>query len=126
MRGLELKEIRKKLKKTQTEFGKMLGVSMRSVQNWESESRKIPLNIEILVNNILNEHKIDESKFEKSFIKTNNGDISIDNIVDAILLYPEKFEENLRFRKYIESKCDKAIIAYQKELLDEYKKKENN
>ncbi len=53
MNGLDIKEIRKRLKKTQSEFGKMLGVSMRTIQNWESGTRKVPKNIEISLKTIL-------------------------------------------------------------------------
>jgi transcriptional regulator with XRE-family HTH domain len=35
-RGLEVKKLRKKLKLTQKEFGELFGVSLRTVQNWES------------------------------------------------------------------------------------------
>lgn len=38
---IDIKKIRKSLDMTQTEFGEMLGVGLRSVQNWESGKRNI-------------------------------------------------------------------------------------
>ena len=41
MNNLDIEKIRKKLDLTQEEFGKLLGVSVRTVANWE-KSGKIP------------------------------------------------------------------------------------
>lgn len=37
-----IKEIRKATEMTQTEFGKYLGIPMRTIQNWETGQRKCP------------------------------------------------------------------------------------
>lgn len=49
MNKLEIKKIRKSLKLNQTEFGKMLGVSMRTVQSWESGERNMQENTQFLL-----------------------------------------------------------------------------
>ena len=41
MNALEIKKIRKNMGMSQTEFGDMLGVGIRSVQLWESGNRNI-------------------------------------------------------------------------------------
>ena len=46
----------------------------------------------------------------------------VEKIANDILRFPEKYEENLIFSKYIEGKCDKAIIANQNEFLLKFKK----
>jgi len=48
--------------------------------------------------------------------------MEVNKIMEAILLDSEKFEQHPMFAKYVESKCDKAIIAYQNQLLLDYKK----
>ena len=49
---LEIREIRKRLGKSQTEFGKMLGVGLRIVQRWEKGDRKISKSAAMLLENI--------------------------------------------------------------------------
>lgn len=41
MNSVEIKEIRKSLGLNQTEFGKIFGVTLRTVQNWESGNRNM-------------------------------------------------------------------------------------
>lgn len=43
MIGKRLKELRKIIGLTQTELGKELGVTLGSIQNWEAETRSMPL-----------------------------------------------------------------------------------
>lgn len=43
--------------------------------------------------------------------------IELDKIVEIILESPEEFEKNPAFAKYLESKCDKAIIAHYDNLM---------
>lgn len=42
MINMTLKEIRKALGMTQTEFGAFLGIPMRTIQNWEAGTRQCP------------------------------------------------------------------------------------
>ncbi len=49
-----LKEVRKSLKMTQTEFGKNLGKTMRAIQNYESGERNISNNIIMMLNEKFN------------------------------------------------------------------------
>ncbi|MEM9687222.1 MAG: helix-turn-helix transcriptional regulator [Bacteroidota bacterium] len=44
-------------------------------------------------------------------------DSEVDTIAKAILKFPEKFEKNLIFAKYLESKCGNAIIEHQEKLI---------
>lgn len=76
MIGKRLKELRKKIALTQTELGNILGTSMRAIQNWESESRKIP---ESAI-------KLLEAKFNinPEWLKTGNGNMFRENIQYAV------------------------------------------
>jgi DNA-binding XRE family transcriptional regulator len=58
MNGLELKEKRKKLGLTQTELAEKVGVAMRTVQNWEKETNKIPKSTELLINDLIRSTEI--------------------------------------------------------------------
>ena len=62
---------------------------------------------------------------ETVLVKTITGEkVNIDTIIDTFLINQEDFELNKRFRKYLDSIRDKAIIEYQEKLLFEMKKQE--
>ena len=60
MNGKNLKEKRKTMKLTQTELADRLGVSMRTVQNWESDINSIPKSVELFF-----DKNTENSYFEK-------------------------------------------------------------
>ena len=51
-----------------------------------------------------------------------SDEFEVDKVADDIVQSPEKYEKNLVFARYLESKCDKAIIAHQDEFLLKFKK----
>jgi DNA-binding transcriptional regulator YiaG len=53
----EITQIRGQLKMTQSAFGKLLGVGLRTVQHWEKGSRAIPLTAIKLIEYILRDHE---------------------------------------------------------------------
>ena len=55
MNPLEIKKTRKNLNLTQTEFGKLFGLGLRTVQMWESGERIMTESVKILLNNYLKE-----------------------------------------------------------------------
>lgn len=57
----EIRKIRKRLGKTQTEFGEMLGVGLRIVQRWEKGERVISKSAEMLLESIVAEHEEPDS-----------------------------------------------------------------
>lgn len=59
MNAKELKEIRKNLRLSQTKFGELVGVKLRTVQNWESGVNKIPDSVSILLRNYTDNAYID-------------------------------------------------------------------
>lgn len=91
MNKLELIEIRSKLQKTQEEFAKLAGVSIRTVQNWEAGAtipkskhaflRNLLINKEYNIptnTNVLNEpHEIYENNNGNQFIELKNGKYKI-------------------------------------------------
>ena len=55
MSDLDVKNIRKKLKISQSELAKLLGVSLRTIQNWEA-GEKIPSTKHEMLRNLLSGH----------------------------------------------------------------------
>ncbi|MEL4307402.1 S24 family peptidase [Joostella sp. CR20] len=55
MNAIEIKNNRKKLGLNQTEFGELLGVSLRAVQYWEKSEREMPEATQKLLQSIMNE-----------------------------------------------------------------------
>lgn len=66
MDAKKLKEIRKAMKKSQTEFATILGVSMRTIQNWEAGS-PIPYNVALRL------EQIEEENTQKLCKKVDNA-----------------------------------------------------
>lgn len=84
MNGLELKEKRKKLGLTQTELADKVGVAMRTVQNWEKETNKIPKSTVLLIDDLIKNTDISylniPNKVEEPSTKYgNNEKISIES-----------------------------------------------
>jgi len=70
MNPLEIKKTRKNLNLTQTEFGKLFGLGLRTVQMWESGERIMTESVKIVLQNYLNEKNGVES----------NADIGIEEL----------------------------------------------
>jgi DNA-binding XRE family transcriptional regulator len=54
MNDLEIKKVRKKLKMSQTELARLLGVSLRTIQNWEA-GENIPLTKHEILRNFIDQ-----------------------------------------------------------------------
>lgn len=54
MNNLELKEIRKKMKLSQTEFAKLFDkTTMRTIQNWEGGVTPVPEYVKLVIENVV-------------------------------------------------------------------------
>lgn len=51
LKGIDVKNIRLSKGLNQTEFGQTLGVSLRTVQSWESKEEDLSKKIQLLINN---------------------------------------------------------------------------
>ncbi len=118
MKGVEIKKIRKKLNKTQSEFGEMLGVSMRTIQNWESEKRKIPKNIEIILKSILNtpiESIGIPDTIEDKFINITDDELSI-----YFIKHKDRLLKNELISTFIKKEATKVAKNYYLKDLKDY------
>lgn len=124
MNGLEIREIRRDMHKTQAEFAEIIGVSKNSVQLWETGKRNPSKRTLLLIKKTHKEHKNKQESNGKTHINNtspekndNESDQNIEKIVDLIFENLSEFESNERFSKYILLKNKDAIIKYQEELL---------
>jgi len=69
MNALDIKKIRKSMGMSQTDFGQMLGVGIRSIQLWESGSRDISESAKKLLIATINEEKSIPDTIEDLLIK---------------------------------------------------------
>lgn len=84
MDGKEIKDARNVLGISQTKLGELLGVSMRTIQNWEDGSRNISISAKMILNQLLQQkNQVAEDLPKYNLIpKTNNQDNKIDKIKD--------------------------------------------
>jgi len=101
MERLDIKKIRKELALSQTDFGKLLGVGLRSVQNWESGDRNISESAKKLLESIIKDgatlHKVPNN--DSSTPATNHSleEIIIERVLKRIndKSYPDDILERL-------------------------------
>ncbi len=60
-----IKELRKQTSLTQTEFGKLFGIPLRTIQGWENGERKAPPYVENMIERILVLEKIIPKPIQK-------------------------------------------------------------
>lgn len=87
-----LKKTRKAHKLNQTEFGEKLGVSMRTIQNWESGQRNIPNWVQNAIRNLGVNEKNEKKPNELNYVK-DGVTISIDEMLSFITVNIETIKE---------------------------------
>ena len=129
---LIIKELRKKNKESQSDLGEAIGLSLRTIQHYESGSVDVPVksleliakhydvSIAYLLNNKNGENSSNSDDIPEYIGK--NDDFKIDDFLDIFFLYKDKIEKHPRFEEYISSIEKDAIIDYQHRLLTAAKK----
>ncbi|MCF2875405.1 MULTISPECIES: helix-turn-helix domain-containing protein [unclassified Tenacibaculum] len=115
----DIKQLRKELGLNQTQLAEKLGVSMRTVQNWEGEQRNIP---DWVSNSIRNLGVNDNSS--KLILEKEGVKINIEELVTFIVNNEEAFMNEKAFTNIIEIKVAKKIaeITASKNTLLDYLK----
>lgn len=109
MIGKRLKTFRKKIGLTQTELGESLGVSMRTVQNWEGEEREL--------HDSTIKHMAIKYRLNESWIKTGEGEMFTESVEQ------EEFSEEIKeLIQLIKDYGNPKIIAEFKDKLLKIKK----
>ncbi len=80
---------------TQTEFGKMLGVGLRSVQNWESEDRNISGTAKLLLESKLKH----EPSSQKLVLKKQGVSVTEFEVIDWVIKNKEKLLQDSEYFK---------------------------
>lgn len=126
MTSNEIKEIRKGLGLNQTQFAKKMGVSLRTIQNWESDNYEIPYTVTQKVRN-LNESLISEESEEyvdpkKKIITIDGVEFPILRLVLAFMKHEEDFMKIEEFRTIIDYRIAKGLsdITESADTLREY------
>lgn len=99
---LIIKKLRKKNKETQTELGKVIGVSLRTIQNWEAGITDVP--------------------FIKLKLIAQYYSVSVSCLFGEHIVIPENEKEKSPFEVEILKIVDSRIHHTQKEIQDINKK----
>ncbi len=94
------------MKMTQTEFGKMLGVGLRSVQNWESGDRKISDTAKLLLESKL------KGQFSVPTLKLEKDGISFSDfeVIDWVVKNKEQLkQESEYFRLWLADEINQGV-----------------
>lgn len=91
---------------TQTAFGKMLGVGLRSVQNWESGGRNISDTAKLLLENKL-KHELNSQKFALVKEEISFTDFEV---IDWIVKNKERLMcESEYFKLWLDDEINKGV-----------------
>ncbi|WP_340074305.1 helix-turn-helix transcriptional regulator [Leptobacterium sp. I13] len=113
--SLTIKKYREENGLTQMQLAEKLGVSFRTVQNYESghpiPKSKLVLFRSLFKNGHMDHHK-DTSEIDQKF-----KGISFDEIAMYCMAHDEELMKNKTFSTYIENKTVKAIKGYMERLI---------
>lgn len=116
MNTIEIKEARKKLKLTQTEFGKLLGVSISAVQMWESGKRNISNTALKLLVDILKSKDNAATKHEEVYLEKEGVRFSEIEVVDWLV---KNYQHLLQNNNYLNLLIDNEVNNRIKSQLEE-------
>lgn len=116
MNSLEIRNIRKNLKKTQAEFAELLKVSKNSVQLWETNKRNPSESIKLLITSIYEKHT--KSVISNIPILREGGvEIDLDKVFQFILKNEDYILKNHNlFKLWISEKVYKGMAMLSEDL----------
>lgn len=111
---------------TQTDFGKMLGVGLRSVQNWESEDRNISDTARLLLESKLN----NELSSQKYTLEKQGVSFTDFEVIDWVVKNKERLKRESEYFKLwltdeINQGVDEELTRLGIEIEYKYKSKKN-
>lgn len=120
MTDLELKELRRKLDLTQVQLAQLIGVDVKTIQNWES-GRKIPRSKDGILRSLLTKPHV---VFGGQHVQNGdaiNGDKIIEEVANVKDSVEEVAAEEVNIKKFVSCEADRLISlleAKQKSLDD--------
>ena len=112
MSFLNVKKIRNELSLSQTSFGKLLGVGIRTVQLWESGDRKMSEGARILLQKVIE----DENSAHLDTHITNEEHNKINILTSEIIEMHPKLLTNKEYSLWFEVQCQNRVIKILSEM----------
>ena len=112
MSFLNVKKIRNELSLSQTSFGKLLGVGIRTVQLWESGDRKMSEGARILLQKVIE----DENSTHLDTHITNEEEERINILKNEIIEMHPKLLTNKEYSLWFEVQCQNRVIKILSEM----------
>lgn len=130
---LKIKELRDKHHETQTQLAEVVGVSLRTIQNYEAGTVDVPSkNLKLIAKH----YNVDISYFYSDSVKEPRSLYAehtkhytpeeIDIIANSLVNHEEEFLENNVFKSWLMLKLAQKENELIKEFAKEFKKIENN
>lgn len=99
MDGEELKQIRKKSGLNQTDFAEKLGLSIRTIQNWEGGHNVIPKSKALLIQNVFTDKEIMHESSQSGDLDEIYLDVEGEKInVSSLVIALDENHENLKLK----------------------------
>jgi transcriptional regulator with XRE-family HTH domain len=118
MNKLELKKVIKDSGLSREDFANKLEISLSTLNSWEYRASKIPKNKELLIRNVFNLNRNEDS--DLPIFKKNGVEVSLDELFSFIIQNEEYILENHKlFRLWISEKVYKGMAKLSTELRSE-------
>ena len=108
MTDLELKELRRKLDLTQVQLAQLIGVDVKTIQNWES-GRKIPRSKDGILRSLLTKPHV---VFGGQHVQNGdavNGDKIVQEVADVKECVDEVVQEEVNIKKVVACEADRLL-----------------
>ncbi|MDI9310163.1 MAG: DUF1870 family protein [Limnohabitans sp.] len=99
MNGLELKNFRKSLKMTQSEFANKIGVTSRTLQNWEGGINEIPSTAKLVIDRLIEENDCKDEKNLTTDFEVVKESVKVEMLKEKITIL---IQQNTDLRNQIE------------------------
>lgn len=108
MTDLELKELRQKLDLTQVQLAKLIGVDVKTIQNWEA-GRKIPRSKDGILRSLLTRPHVVYGGQHVQNGDAINGDKIVQEVADVKESVDEVVEEEINIKKVVACEADRLL-----------------
>lgn len=108
MTDLELKELRQKLDLTQVQLAQLIGVDVKTIQNWEA-GRKIPRSKDGILRSLLTRPHVVYGGQHVQNGDAINGDKIVQEVADVKESVDEVVEEEINIKKVVACEADRLL-----------------
>lgn len=108
MTDLELKELRRKLDLTQVQLAQLIGVDVKTIQNWES-GRKIPRSKDGILQSLIAKPHIVYGGQHVQNGDAINGDKIVQEVADVKECVDEVVQEEVNIKKVVACEADRLL-----------------